>query len=99
MKINTKQEFIDYAMKKFKTLDDDRYFLFPITLFKEIANDIAYVLGGDITQKQVLDILAGGEYKEEHVVHTASYVAFETEEEILAKRVALAEKCWELRSK
>ena len=98
MKINTKQEFVNYTMKKFEKLDSNQSFLFPTKLFEEIASDISYILGGDITEKQVLDILVKGEYKSEDMITTASYITLPpTKKEILAERIILAGKCWELR--
>ena len=100
MKINTKQEFVDYTMKKFEKIDDNQYFLFPTSLFEEIASDISYILGGDITKKQILNILVEGEYKAENMNSSASCINLPltlTKEKILAKRITLAEKCWELR--
>jgi hypothetical protein len=98
MKINTKEEFVNYAMKKFEEVDDRKYYLFPIELFEQIAADIAYTLGENLTQKQVLDILCDGEYNPKDVNTSASLVSFQpSEEEILKKRICLAEKLWEFR--
>jgi hypothetical protein len=67
-------------------------------LFERIAKDIACVLGRHCTQKQILDILFEGEYKPEKMITIASYVPrIPSKEEILAKRIKLAEKCWELK--
>jgi len=98
MKIDTKDEFVNYAMKKFEEVDDEKYYLFPIKLFEQIAEDIAYTLGGSLTQKQVLDILCDGEYNPKDVNTSASLVGFQpSKEEILENRISLAEKLWEFR--
>jgi len=98
MNLDTKQKFIDYAMEKFSKLDNPKYYFFPTSLFEEIAKDISYVLGGDCTQKQILDILCEEEYKPSEMITTASYVSRQpSKEEVLAKRIQLAERCWELK--
>jgi hypothetical protein len=99
MKINTKQEFVDYGIRKLERIDSSQYFFFPTKVFEEIARDIAYMLGGDIMEKQVLNTLVEEEYNAENMNGTASYFIIPpTKEEILAKRVALLGKCWDLRN-
>ena len=98
MNIDSRQKFIDYAMEKFSKLDSPAHYFFPTKLFEEIATDISYVLGGDCTQKQILDILCEEEYMPSKMISTASYIPRQpSKEEILTKRIQLAEKCWKLK--
>jgi hypothetical protein len=100
MNVDTKQKFVDYAMEEFSKLDNSAYYLFPVGLFEEIAKDMAYILGGSCTKKQILDILCEEEYNPEKMITTASYIPHRpSKEEILEKRIKLAEKCWELKEK
>jgi len=97
MKIDTKQEFVDYVMKKFEKIDKSPSFLFPIGLFEEIADDISYLVGGNSTKKEILDILCGEEYSPNKMITTASYIPRQpTVEEILLHRQRIAEQLYSL---